>query len=175
MHGMRLKFWISDRETNRWGAVMLWDATADLTAPMPPNRAAELIGYPPTVRILTDVEAIVEGIHAGQSDDLGLAIRPRPEPVGEHADAANLSPPSVRTHPTADGTAPYLAGRARATPYQPGALALATADTTAPSNRIVQVLAVRDTGLVFASHADSRKGRELAETAGRRASSTGAR
>ncbi|SCF09261.1 Pyridoxamine 5'-phosphate oxidase [Micromonospora matsumotoense] len=46
---------------------------------------------------------------------------------------------------------------------EPGALALATADTDGrPSTRIVQVLAVRDTGLVFASHADSRKGRELA-------------
>lgn len=80
VHGMRLKFWISDRETNRWGAVMLWEATADLTAPMPPNRAAELIGYPPTVRILTDVEAIVEGIHAGQSDDRGLAFGPARNP-----------------------------------------------------------------------------------------------
>ncbi|MFJ6721743.1 phenazine biosynthesis FMN-dependent oxidase PhzG [Streptomyces sp. NPDC091259] len=48
---------------------------------------------------------------------------------------------------------------------EPGALALASADARGhASNRIVQVLAVRDTGLVFASHADSRKGRELAET-----------
>jgi trans-2,3-dihydro-3-hydroxyanthranilate isomerase len=48
---------------------MLWDSTADLTAPLPPNRATELIGYPPTDRMVTDVEAIVEG----QSADLGLA------------------------------------------------------------------------------------------------------
>ncbi|MGW6569656.1 phenazine biosynthesis FMN-dependent oxidase PhzG [Streptomyces sp. NPDC054975] len=48
---------------------------------------------------------------------------------------------------------------------EPGALALASADARGQaSNRIVQVLAVRDTGLVFASHADSRKGRDLAET-----------
>ncbi|MGW2700063.1 phenazine biosynthesis FMN-dependent oxidase PhzG [Streptomyces sp. NPDC001340] len=48
---------------------------------------------------------------------------------------------------------------------EPGALALASADARGhASNRIVQVLAVRDTGLVFASHADSRKGRDLAET-----------
>lgn len=74
VHGMRLKFWISDRQTNRWGAVMLWDATADLTAPMPPNRATELIGYPPTLRMATDVEAVVEGVHDGRSADLGLAF-----------------------------------------------------------------------------------------------------
>lgn len=48
---------------------------------------------------------------------------------------------------------------------EPGALALASADARGhATNRIVQVLAVRDTGLVFASHADSRKGRDLAET-----------
>ncbi|MFF3340659.1 hypothetical protein [Streptomyces flavidovirens] len=79
IHGMRLKFWISDRQTNRWGAVMLWDSTTDLTAPMPPNRATELIGYPPTVRMMTDVEAIVEGIHSGQLIERGLAF----EPIGK--------------------------------------------------------------------------------------------
>ena len=79
IHGLRLKLWISDRLTNRWGAVMLWESTTDLTAPMPPNRATELIGYPPTYRMTTDVEAIVEGIHSGQLVDLGLAF----EPVGE--------------------------------------------------------------------------------------------
>lgn len=48
---------------------------------------------------------------------------------------------------------------------EPGAMALASAGAGGEvSNRIVQVLAVRDTGLVFASHAGSRKGRDLAET-----------
>jgi trans-2,3-dihydro-3-hydroxyanthranilate isomerase len=61
VHGLRLKFWISDRVRNRWGAVMLWDSAADPSAPLPPNRAAELIGYPPTERMATDVEAVVEG------------------------------------------------------------------------------------------------------------------
>ncbi|GGY27935.1 hypothetical protein [Streptomyces djakartensis] len=79
IHGMRLKFWISDRETNRWGAVMLWDSDADLTAPLPPNRATELIGYPPTVRLMSDVEAIVEGVHSGRPAERGLAF----EPIGE--------------------------------------------------------------------------------------------
>lgn len=79
IHGLRLKFWISDRETNRWGAVMLWDSDADLTAPMPPNRATELIGYPPTVRMMSDVEAIVEGVHSGRLVERGLAF----EPIGK--------------------------------------------------------------------------------------------
>ncbi|MFD8430354.1 hypothetical protein ACFV1R_22445 [Streptomyces coelicoflavus] len=74
VHGMRLKFWMSDRQNNRWGAVMLWDSGADLTAPMPPNRATELIGYPPTVRMLSDVEAVVEGIHSGGPAERGLAF-----------------------------------------------------------------------------------------------------
>lgn len=80
--GLRLKFWISDRLTNRWGAVMLWESTADLTAPLPPNRAIELIGYPPTHRMTTDVEAVVEGIHADQPVDLGLAFEPVSGPAG---------------------------------------------------------------------------------------------
>ncbi|MFI9753956.1 hypothetical protein [Streptomyces collinus] len=77
--GMRLKFWISDRETERWGAVMLWDSDADLTAPLPPNRATELIGYPPAVRMVSDVEAVVEGVLSGPLVERGLAF----EPVGE--------------------------------------------------------------------------------------------
>jgi pyridoxamine 5'-phosphate oxidase len=49
---------------------------------------------------------------------------------------------------------------------EPGALALATADACGrTSNRIVQVLEIRNTGLVFTSHAGSRKGRDLAATA----------
>lgn len=60
--GLRLKFWISDPEANRWGAVMLWDDMADPSAPLPANRASELIGCPPTLRLMTDVEALVEGL-----------------------------------------------------------------------------------------------------------------
>ncbi|MFB7929727.1 hypothetical protein [Streptomyces sp. NPDC056039] len=74
--GLRLKFWISDRRTNRWGAVMLWDTTADLTVPMPPNRATELIGHPPAVRMMSDVEALVEGAHSGRPAGRGLAFEP---------------------------------------------------------------------------------------------------
>ena len=48
---------------------------------------------------------------------------------------------------------------------EPGALAFATADARGRcTNRIVQVLEIRETGLVFASHTGSQKGRDLAET-----------
>ena len=48
---------------------------------------------------------------------------------------------------------------------RPGTMALATANACGhASNRMVAMLAARDTGLVFATHAGSRKGRDLAET-----------
>lgn len=58
--GLRLKFWISDAATNRWGAVLLWESAEAAI----PQRAAELIGYPPTERHAFDVEATVEGAFA---------------------------------------------------------------------------------------------------------------
>lgn len=48
---------------------------------------------------------------------------------------------------------------------EPKALALATADSMAiASNRIVVVISISERGLVFASHSDSQKGREIAMT-----------
>jgi hypothetical protein len=76
--GMRAKFWISDPETDRWGAVMLWDSAAGPPAELPPNRAAEILGRPPSLRMATDVEAVVEGLHSGGSLDLGLMFGRRP-------------------------------------------------------------------------------------------------
>ncbi|WP_371649418.1 MULTISPECIES: phenazine biosynthesis FMN-dependent oxidase PhzG [unclassified Streptomyces] len=47
---------------------------------------------------------------------------------------------------------------------EPRALALATADTRGrPSSRIVVLSSLSDAGIVFLTHADSQKGRELAE------------
>lgn len=79
VRGLRLKFWISDREGDRWGAIMLWESADARLQPLPPHRATELIGYPPNERWTFDVEATVEGVHdmpglAG----LGLAFE-RPE------------------------------------------------------------------------------------------------
>ena len=58
IEGLRLKFWVSDPEGGRWGAVMLWEGAYPPGEPLPPNRASELIGYPPTVRMRADVEAV---------------------------------------------------------------------------------------------------------------------
>ena len=46
--GLRVKLWIADRENSRWGAVMWWDPDVPADQQLPPNRAAELIGRPPT-------------------------------------------------------------------------------------------------------------------------------
>lgn len=62
--GLPLKLWIADEEHNRWGAIMLWESAADAKQPLPPNRAAELIGYPPTHRTSFDVEASAVGRHS---------------------------------------------------------------------------------------------------------------
>lgn len=72
--GLVLKFWMSDPKTNRWGAVMLWDPMADLSAPLPPNRATELIGYPPTDRMSTDIEGLVGDFNFANLADYGLAF-----------------------------------------------------------------------------------------------------
>ncbi|MFE6834429.1 hypothetical protein ACFVFI_06235 [Streptomyces sp. NPDC057705] len=62
--GLRLKFWMADADNNRWGAVMVWETGPPADRPLPPNRAAELIGFPPTHRTRFDIEATVEGIHS---------------------------------------------------------------------------------------------------------------
>ena len=60
--GLRLKLWIADPETPRWGVVMLWESAEAAAAARPlPTRAAELIGFPATDRWTFDVEAAVEG------------------------------------------------------------------------------------------------------------------
>ena len=58
--GMRTKFWISDPANNLWGAVVLWEHHEAMSQSLPPNRATELIGYPPTWRSSFDVEALID-------------------------------------------------------------------------------------------------------------------
>jgi hypothetical protein len=58
--GLRFKMWVSDPDTNRWGAVLLWESREASEQPLP-SRALELIGYPPTATHSFDVEATVEG------------------------------------------------------------------------------------------------------------------
>jgi hypothetical protein len=69
VQGLRLKLWISDRAGNRWGAVTLWESADSTDQPLPPHRALELIGYPPTERVDFDVEATIEGVY----DELKLS------------------------------------------------------------------------------------------------------
>ncbi|MEU9377402.1 hypothetical protein AB0D94_27030 [Streptomyces sp. NPDC048255] len=74
VEGLRLKFWISDPQTERWGAVLLWESAEAAAAPLP-ALAAALIGRAPVQRTLFDVEATVEGSYSlpGLSG-LGLAL-----------------------------------------------------------------------------------------------------
>lgn len=72
--GLRLKTWIADEATERWGAVYLFEDAESAAAPMP-SRARELIGKEPDLVEEFDVEATVEGRHA--DDELirrGLAF-----------------------------------------------------------------------------------------------------
>jgi hypothetical protein len=64
VRGLCLKFWISERERNRWGAVMVWESAQAVDQPLPPHRAAELIGYPPVQRTWFEIEATTEGVHS---------------------------------------------------------------------------------------------------------------
>jgi hypothetical protein len=59
--GLRLKAWISDEGTERWGAVYLWESPEAAQAELP-SRARELIGKEPDIVEEFDVEATVEGL-----------------------------------------------------------------------------------------------------------------
>ena len=64
--GLHEKFWIADPAGNRWGAVMIWDERPEV---LPPNLAADLIGYPVTHRDGFEVQASVRGPAAGRGRD----------------------------------------------------------------------------------------------------------
>ncbi len=161
IRGLRLKYWVADREGNRWGAVMLWEGDGPGDQQLPPHRAAELIGYQPTERVRFDVEATVEGIHSlpGLSG-LGPAL------VGTPAVGGLLLPEF--DEPPDDPIALFRAWFTTAGERgvrEPGVLALATADNDGrTTNRVVQTIRVTDRGLVFTSHASSQKGRDLEAT-----------
>jgi hypothetical protein len=61
--GLRLKLWVSDETTERWGAVYLWESpeAAELE---PPSRLRELIGKDPEIGETFDLEASAEGRYA---------------------------------------------------------------------------------------------------------------
>jgi hypothetical protein len=63
VEGLRLKAWISDPATERWGAVYLWESAAAARQSLP-GRARDLIGKDPDVAEEFDVEATIEGLFA---------------------------------------------------------------------------------------------------------------
>ncbi|WP_394617219.1 hypothetical protein JNUCC0626_47735 [Lentzea sp. JNUCC 0626] len=71
--GLHHKFWISDSADERWGAVMVWESAEAAEAArergLPPNRASELIGGPPTLRLLFEVEGAVTGLPANSTSE----------------------------------------------------------------------------------------------------------
>jgi hypothetical protein len=61
VEGLCLKLWIADPEHDRWGAIMVWESDDSDQQPLPPNKAADLIGYPPTQRAAFEIEATAQG------------------------------------------------------------------------------------------------------------------
>lgn len=58
--GLRLKVWVSDETTERWGAVYVFESIEASRQELP-SRARELIGKDPDIAEEFDVEATVEG------------------------------------------------------------------------------------------------------------------
>jgi len=72
--GLRLKLWVSDEHTDRWGAVYLFESREAADAPVP-SRVSELVGKDPDLVEEFDLEASIEGRFA--EDELsrrGLAF-----------------------------------------------------------------------------------------------------
>lgn len=74
VEGLRLKLWLSDEATERWGAVYLFESVEAARQPLP-GRARELIGKEPDIAEEFDVEATVEGrFDLEELSRLGLAF-----------------------------------------------------------------------------------------------------
>ncbi len=72
--GLRLKLWLSDEVTDRWGALYLWES-AEAAEQELPSRARELIGRDPDIAEDFDLEASIEGRFAEEYlSRLGLAF-----------------------------------------------------------------------------------------------------
>jgi hypothetical protein len=63
--GLRLKAWISDDATERWGAVYLFESVEAADQALP-GRVRELIGKDPDLVETFDVEATIEGRFADE-------------------------------------------------------------------------------------------------------------
>jgi len=72
--GLRLKLWVSDEHTERWGAIYLFESREAADQPLP-SRVRELVGKDPDLVEDFDLEASIEGLFA--DDELsrrGLAF-----------------------------------------------------------------------------------------------------
>jgi hypothetical protein len=58
--GLRLKLWVSDEHTDRWGAIYLFESREAADQELPAD-ASELIGKGPDVVEEFDLEASIEG------------------------------------------------------------------------------------------------------------------
>ena len=58
--GLRFKAWFSDKATERWGAVYIWESREAADQKLP-SRARELIGKEPDIGEEFDIEATIEG------------------------------------------------------------------------------------------------------------------
>jgi hypothetical protein len=71
VRGLLFKAWIADEATERWGAIYVW-ADRKASEQELPGRARELIGKPPDIVEVFDVEATVSV--ASELSHLGLAL-----------------------------------------------------------------------------------------------------
>jgi hypothetical protein len=69
--GLLFKAWVSDENTERWGAIYIWESRAAAEQELP-SRARELIGKEPEIVELFDLEATVSV--APELARLGLAL-----------------------------------------------------------------------------------------------------
>jgi hypothetical protein len=69
--GILFKGWIADENTERWGAVYVFESAAAAEQPLP-SRVRELIGKEPEIAELFDLEASVSA--ASELARLGLAF-----------------------------------------------------------------------------------------------------
>jgi hypothetical protein len=65
VRGLRLKTWVSDETTERWGELTLWESREAADADEPPS-LGELIGKPPDILEEFDLEASIEGRFADE-------------------------------------------------------------------------------------------------------------
>jgi hypothetical protein len=64
--GLRFKAWISDKTTERWGALYVFESLEAAQQQLP-SRAGEVIGKDPDLLEIFDVEATIEGRYAEEA------------------------------------------------------------------------------------------------------------